>query len=337
MNDEMFKQALFSAMRGDHSGNAGGDDEMFITSIKDANILLKLHMDPNGACYRKQLVDYITDPENRVFSEADVYHNLIMDLFRSGDHDAAIKVCDFALDRAPKNMDLLADAIKACGDSSQFDLGETYLAKANDIPRKHWSWRMFLYGVDFLHTKLKAYPDSEELFTRAYNLAKEYVQFFPTDEHGYNQQAEILISVNRRADAMNDLYRFITERQGNATLICAQCCVTLLNLLDESNDYDRIIEICDKGMCNTAQEQPSASLGFFVYRKALALDAKAHNNGFRSETLKEAMAYYQAAYDLNQGRQYVETIEQRYALLRIHTEKDKFVPLVKRSLCVEET
>lgn len=338
MNDDMFKRALFNAMQNNHSDDTDNNEEMCVSSIKDANVLLKLHMDPNSASYRKRLVEYVTNPENRVFSEPDVYHNFVMDLFRAGDYDAAIKVCDFVLEYAPKNTDMLADAIKACGDSSQFDRGETYLLKANELGDgyKYWSWRLFLYAVDFLHTKLKAYPDDAGLFNRAYDLAKKYVEKFPKDEHGYNQQAEILITVNRQEDAMADLYRFITDRNGDSTLICAQCCVTLLNLLDDSNDYKRIIEICDKGMCNTAQEQPSAALGFFVYRKALALDAMAHNDGFREGTVKDAMKYYQAAYDLNQGRSYTEVIEQRYALLRIHMDPAKFVPLVKRSLFVNE-
>ena len=332
--------AFLNSLRSDEPAAEREDNEMFVSSIKDANTLLAQHMYPTSANakYRRQLVDYITDPDNCVYGDPDVYHNFIMDLFRVGDFSAAIKVCDFVLSRAPKNMDMLADAIKACGDSCQFELGEKYLEKAMAIPKELWHWRLFLYGIDFLHTKLKAHPDNDNLYQRAYALSEEYIEKFPADEHGYNQQAELLVTRNKRDEAIKKLYTFITATNplglNGGELICAQCCVTFLNLMDDSSDYDKIIEICDKGMACTTQEQPSAAIGFFIYRKALALDAKACNDDFRVGTVLEALACYQTAYDLNQDRSYARTIEQRYALLRPHVKE--FAPLVKRPLYIEE-
>ena len=335
MDNELMKQlALLNAMRNDDD-----DGEMFVSSVKEANYLLKQHMDPSGAKYRIQLVNYITDPRNRVLSEPDIYHNFIMDLFRVGDYDAAIKVCDFALKDAPKNMDILGDAMKACGDSSQFKRGEEYLDIAMSIPMHHWSWRLFLYSIDFIQTRFKANPDSEELYERAIDLAEQYIKYFPNDEHGYNQIGEILICANRRTEAIEKMKEYIFETKPDgprSALICAQCCVTLLNLLDDSNQYDEIIDICDKGMLNTAQEQPSARIGYFMYRKALALDAKAHVEHFRiPKTIASALQCYQVAFDLNQDRDYANTIQQRFALLRMHA--DEPVNLIKRPLYVEES
>lgn len=337
-NDMMEKLALLKALQGSHEDDS--EDDIFVSSIADASILLQNHMNPGGALYRRRLVDFITDPANRVLSECDVYHNFIMDLFRVGDYDLALKVCDFALQFAPYHRDMLGDAIKACGDSSQFEKGEQYLARAMQIPYSLWSFRLFLYSVDFLKTKLSAYPMDKNLYQRSLALADEYIRNQPYDEHGYNQKAELLIMMNERAAAIAELKHYIfdtrpDEMDSKSELITAQCCVTLLDILDDSNDYDFIIRICDRGLRNTTQEQPSASMGYFVYRKALALDAKAHVQNFEvPTTIASALSFYQSAYDLNQDRQYGRTIEQRYAVLRPHA-KD-FRPLVKRTLFVTE-
>lgn len=336
-NEMMEKLALIDALRGNLNDS---DEEIYVSSIKDASSLLKQHMNPSGARYRRDLVDYITNPANRVLGECDVYHNFVMDLFRVGDYDLALKVCDYALESAPYDRDMLGDAIKACGDSSQFEKGDAYFEKAREMPLDKWSGLLFYYGVGFLKTKLKAYPLNEDIYKETLELADAYIENFPFDEHGYNQKAELLVMMNHRTQAIAELKKFIFDvqpdvRDSKSELITAQCCVTLLNILDDSNDYDFIIQICEKGLRNTTQEQPSAAIGFFVYRKALALDAKAHSENFKiPETITDALKFYQSAYDLNQDRQYSCTIEQRYAVLRPFSKN--FQPLVKRGLYTEE-
>lgn len=341
MDDEMMKKlALLSALHGQSDTDDSDNSDFFVSSIHDATILLQQHMTPGGAHYRRRLVEFITDPENRVLSECDVYHNFIMDLFRVGDYDLAIQVCEYALEYAPYNRDILGDAIKACGDSSQFEKGDAYLERAMQIPRERWSFRLFLYSIDFLKTKLNAYPLDDDLYQRALSLADDYIRYLPFDEHGYNQKAELLILMNQREQAISELKQYIFETQPDekdsiSELITAQCCVTLLSILDDSNNYDFIIQICEKGLRNTTQEQPSAAIGFFMYRKALALDAKAHTENFRvPDTVTDALKFYQSAYDLNQDRQYSRTIEQRYAVLRPYAKH--FEPLVKRDLYTTE-
>ena len=107
--------------------------------------------------------------------------------------------------------------------------------------------------------------------------------------------------------------------------------VNLVKTAKESNDYDFIIRICDRGLRNTAQEQPAAQIGFFVFKKALAMDAKAHIQNFEvPTTVNAALKLYQAAYDLNRNRLYESTIEERYAVLRPYSQEDR--PLLRREL-----
>ena len=339
MDEETMKKlALFNGVLKDR--NDTDDSAVFISSLNDAKILLRQHMTPSGAEYRRKVVEYMVNPANRVLSECDEFHNFIMDLFRVGDYDLALKVCDFALVQAPLNRDILGDAIKACGDSSQFEKGDKFLERAMEIPRERWSFRLFLYSVDFLKTKLCANPLDDNLYTQALSLADDYIKYLPFDEHGYNQKAELYLLMNQREKAISELKRYIFETQpdekdSKSELITAQCCVTLLNILDDSNNYDFIIDICERGLRNTTQEQPHASIGFFVYRKALALDAKAHDEKFKvPDTITMALRFYQAAYDLNQDRGFGDTIEQRYAVLRPYASS--FEPLVRRNLYKNE-
>ncbi len=343
MSEEMIRNLMREAAR-PKSGRRDDDDGMFVSSLQEANLLLDMHASPGDARYRRQLIDYITDPENEVFASCDNYHNFLMDLFRMGEYFIALKVCDFALKLAPLNRDILGDALKACGESSQFDRGDQYLAVAETIPTKFWSFRLFLYSIDFLKEKLDAYPGDTAIYDKALALSNEFISCFPYDEHGYNQHAELLIAMNKRDEAIADLKRSIMEIQPDpnnrkSALICAQCCITLLNLLDDSNDYNHIIEVCDTGLRHTTQEQPSANIGFFMYRKALALDAKAHQEEFRApDTLIQAMNCYQAAYDLNQDRGYAKTIEKRFAVLKPHAAKHGYTdPLVVRPLSVKQS
>lgn len=74
-----------------------------------------------------------------------------------------------------------------------------------------------------------------------------------------------------------------------------------------------------------------------MYRKALALDAKACSENFRSpDAVLEALKCYQAAYDMMSDVDYRCTITLRYAALRVHVEESKFHPLEERPLVVRE-
>lgn len=344
MNEELLKMLRMQQLLQSQGDEAAGEadeaekeEEMYISSFKDAYGMLKLYLTPSRARQRQRLVQYVT--ENRLQGNCGLIHNFLVDLFRAGDYQQSLSLCDMALAFAPHHRDILGDAIHACSECGQFQTGMHYLEIAKEIPTDYWSQRLFIYSIDFLKTMLEAEPTDRGLFEQAMELAEEFIRVFPFDQHGYNQKAELLDTMNRRREAIQALEEAIystspDQNDRRASLVCAQCCVTLLNLLDDSSDYDRIIEIAEMGMKHTTQEQPSASIGFFMYRKALALDAKAHCDNFRKETVNSALRFYQAAYDLNQGRDYARTIEQRYAVLRPHAES--FTPLVKRPFFVEE-
>ena len=177
------------------------DGDIFVSTVTEAIALLLMHKEPGGARYRRRLIRFITDPKHQVYDSPNIYHNFVMHLFKLRDYIAALEVCDFVLRFAPQSRDILGDAIRACGESCQFERGERYLARAMEIPKELWCWRLFCYSVDFLKEKMIAYPADMAVAERAIALADEFVERFPYDEHGYNQRAEIDICLNRRAAA----------------------------------------------------------------------------------------------------------------------------------------
>lgn len=333
----MEKLALLKALQ---DSREDSDQELYVSSLNDADILLKGHMNASGAKFRRRLVEYMVDPAHRVMGPPGQYHNFIMDLFRVGDFDLGLKICEMLLEFVPYHRDILGDAIKACGDTFQFDKGEEYLQRAEQISHELWSFRLFCYSVEFLKNKLNANVRDDKLYQRALHLAEEYIHYYPFDEHGYNLKAELMILRNQRTEAIATLSSYIFDTSPDkgdrkSELVTGQCCVSLLNLLDCSSQYGEIIKICNRGLRNTTMEQPSASIAFFLYRKALALDAIATARGYEVPAeVEAALECYQAAYDLNQDHDYGRTIEMRYAVLRPHSKA--FKPLVKRPLFVTE-
>ena len=148
MNEELMARLALDSILGGNGNNESNEDEVFCTSIKEAIICFKSHMYPNGARYRRELVDFICEESNNVYGAADEFHNLIMDVFETGDYFSGIKLCQYALRTYPYNCDILGDAIKAASDGGRFDLAEKFYSAASTMDRSIWNFRLFLYSVN---------------------------------------------------------------------------------------------------------------------------------------------------------------------------------------------
>ena len=60
MNEELMARLALDSILGGNGNNESNEDEVFCTSIKEAIICFKPHMYPNGARYRRELVDFIS-------------------------------------------------------------------------------------------------------------------------------------------------------------------------------------------------------------------------------------------------------------------------------------
>ena len=59
MDDEMMKKlALLEAIRRQNEADEADDSDIYVSSVRDAILLLEKHMSPSGARYRKRLVEF---------------------------------------------------------------------------------------------------------------------------------------------------------------------------------------------------------------------------------------------------------------------------------------
>ena len=319
--------------------------DLCITSLEDAMTLLASHDGPAGAMYRQRIVSSLIN--NNVRGLPALFHNFISSLSDSGDHILILQLCKYLLTLAPLDRDILADAILACANSCNWELGMEYFSKSQTIPKDRWNDKLFLYSGIFLRTRFNSYPNNDTYFEEAMSLAEDFIKYLRYDEHGYQLKASLYVYAQRRQDAMDFLLNVIRNGYSDEDIkieknriVATQCCMQLLDLLDDTCDYDLIIEICDKGLRYT-HDQVSARIPYFAYRRALAYDAKVYADGFQNkDKIVEALTEMQSAYTLvNNDRRNIanedEIIAQKYEALRRYAG-EKFVPLIKRSLTITE-
>lgn len=320
------------------------DGNLFVATLADAEILLDSNHGPSGAKYRKKLIDGLI--KNDVRDDPRRYHNFISALSGCGDYRLILRLCDYLLTFAPLDRDILADAILTCGKLCEWELGMGYLSKAELISKERWNDKLFIYTGEFLKARFNAYPNDDAYYQDAMSFAEEFINYCKHDEHAYSLKAELLVYAQRRQEAIEFLldtirngYSDDEEKNEKTRIVATQCCVDLLELLDDTCNYDLIIEICDKGLRYT-HDQRSARISSFVYRRALAYDAKVYAQNFANkDDIVIALMHMQSAYTLVTNGEIIanedKIIEDKYEALRPYAG-EKFVPLIKRSLAISE-
>lgn len=261
-----------------------------------------------------------------------------------GDYWSAKKICDYALEKKPYNIDLLANAIRAASAMGEFDIVWKYIEKAEQIDYKLWNWRLFLFGIHAYKEYLSACMPGDEnsVWETAIKLVHKYQECFPTDERAWNAEAELQLEHNNVKEAGEILYRAIfqpVDVDGEyKPMLARHCCVTYIDkILEDTEDYDMIIRVAKKGIQNTAEEQPSSEIGYFIYRMAMANDAKCIKENYDNEgRIEETLRLYENALQLVKEEAFTDTISKRYAILQQHVkdEQMKNKQLVKRQLIV---
>ncbi len=282
-----------------------------------------------GARYR-EVARRVVDPDNDIYGTPDEFFNLVNLYLTAGDFSYAYDLCKRALDMYPHDIDLLSSTLRAAVGCARFDLCEAVIEIMRTIPMKFWNWRAFLFLIDFYKTYLCAckVDKIDEVLEQGLQVARDYQRMLPLDERGYDSEAELLLFANRVEEAQAVLERAIfgtvaTPDGAAVSLVAPACCVTMLDrVLGQSTDYRLIVRVAQRGVRNTAQEQPSANIGYFMYREALALDAQVcdardDQDGFRNlERVRAALVAYRCAWGMLDDRPaYRATIKRRYSIL----------------------
>ena len=283
-----------------------------------------------GGEYFRKAARSVLDPGNDVFGTATEFFNYMNSYLCAGDYYTALKLSRRALELYPYNVDLISAALQAANGCAQFDTCAELLERARRIPQAIWNWRLFIFTIEYYQAYLYSCDPAliEGVLDDALAVARDYQRCLPRDERGYDKEAELLLYANRVEEAQAVLERAIfgkvTLADGTtASLVAPQCCVTMLDdVLGDSTDYELIARVAQRGVRNTAQAQPSANIGYFMYREALALDALVcdaadERDGFRNgERVRNALVAYRCAYGMLEGRSaFRTTIERRYSVL----------------------
>ena len=308
----------------------GNENEEFpfvsIAEARKAAFLSQLKGEAGG-WYLRAIVDWLIDSEN-VSMSANHLHDFNNLLIEKDDWLYVLKLAAFSLERYPYHIDPLGDAIQAASNLGDFDSGQRYVDVAVSIPKEYWDWYLAVWVCGFYKAHLNVCePDKRSAYLdKGLEIIRQYREHFPLDERAYNQEAEILLLANRKDEARAVLERAIFEQHESddgtpCRIAAAQCCVTYLDMVKGTDNYQEILRIAQKGIKDAAQDKPSARVGYFLLHEALALDAKLCSaedprNGYRNpEQVEEVLHAYEAAYQLNKGTVYSKAIEERYTIL----------------------
>lgn len=295
---------------------------------------------PMHAQLCRQMVEWIADPENQVCGNAGEYHALVNAANDSHDYYAALRIAQLGLEHYPYNMDLLANAMRVAGESGDFEQGENFLARLENVGRSYWDWSAYLYATDLLEAEMACAcgQQREQLIERMLKMSDDFVAAFPALDRAYNTKAEALILLNRKDQAERVLKEaiFNGSRAGERPILAPQCCLTYLEkLLSESNAYDTITKVAMQGLVATATNVNSANFGYFVYRIALAKDAQVVAAGFdNKDKVLEALNWYQNAFDCFSGS--AEYIAKRYLFIRQNSMNPIDRPLIDHPLALSD-
>lgn len=286
----------------------------------------------------RDLYDYImecdvneSDAEQKTIlgSETD-YHNLTVEFSRQNCAPYAASVAGLGVKVYPMSTTLLADAIKyyqEIGDSKSCRIG---YEKLKSISRKYWTWRTFVFVIDFLKDSLSTSSSIEE-FENNLEDAKQFIADFktyiPHEERSYVAEAELYQNENNYESAINAL------RDGVKNVgVAPQCCMKLADMYLELGKYSEVETYAKKGLLAAVQDQPTVSVAYLYYLLAMSMDAgrimkKQSDESVDESRIQEIVTAYQTADRLfkNEGRTSV-TYRKTIASKLIMIEMEEGVP-----------
>ncbi|MBS5450773.1 MAG: hypothetical protein KHY83_08735 [Coriobacteriia bacterium] len=310
--------------------NGPRSEELCFMSVDEANSALRgPRGELGGGAYYRRVAAAVLGSAGEVVGSAPDFFNFAMAYDDAGDYVTELAVCKRALELYPGDVDLLARAIDAAGECGRFDEGLRLIERLEQTPKRYWNHHYpFFDTTRFYQAYVTACPRDQidDIVGKAMDMALAYQKYLPIDERGYNLEAELHLYAGRVTEARRVLQRAIFEDvQGPdgtyGSLVAAQCCLTMLmQILGDSTDYDLIIKVAQRGIRNTARSQPAASVGYFVYRQALALDAiicdARERDGYGNpEKVREALMTYRCAYGRVTNEKYRSNIRDRYSIL----------------------
>lgn len=255
----------------------------------------------------------------------DDFHNLTVEFSR---HDCAPFAATTALigvETYPMSTDLLADLIKYSQEIGDTEMCQYGIGKLKIIDRKYWTWRTFVFVIDFLKDSMGSVKSVETFknnLEEAKNLIADFKRYIPHEERAYVAEAELNQNQNDYEAALAVLLEGVKN-----VAVAPQCCMKLADYYLELGEYTEAEKYARRGILTSIQDQPTVSVGYLYYILALSLDAKriiARQAGkiMDNSEVVGIMTAYQTADRLlvNEGRttvSYRRTIDARKIMLEM--------------------
>ena len=253
-------------------------------------------------------------------------HNLTNVFLTSHDFEYALNLAKLGLDRFPRSVTHLADAVQACARLGHIEEGMAFVNQALEIRMDRWDWYLVVWVASFFKYALDSLPDDEceALVSKAVDILNSYEACHAFDERVRNQKAEVLAAANHMAEAAEELEDAIFSPQRtpidkSMTLMPAsQCCMTYLQLFGSTVAARKIGDVARRGYASLAQNHQSASASAFLLYEAFALDSEISNqreyaDGFGNETkVTQLLDAYEIAYRQADDDETRELIRQRF-------------------------
>lgn len=318
MNDDASNSAT-SALNDDASNSAtsASDNAISFHSIKE------LRAELNGSKYSAtEIYDYFTSNYEAIQGSETDYHNLSVD-FSDFSETFSVFVAQVGVKNYPLSADLLADVIKYAQEIGDLDACKKGFLKLQAIDKKYWTWRTFVFVIDFLKDGLSQSKDVsafEADLKEAWKFIDEFKRWIPYDERAYLAAAEVYQRQNEHDNAIKALLEG-TEK----CAVAPMCCLKLSDIYMELGRYKDVEKYARKGILAALQEQPSVSVGYLYFLLAMSMDAqriqaKQTDRPFGKDKIQAIVTAYQTADDLlvNERRltvSYRSTIQARLIII----------------------
>ncbi|MEG1660846.1 MAG: hypothetical protein RR304_09835, partial [Bacteroides sp.] len=246
------------------------------------------------------------------------YHNFATELARADYYEAACEILKQGVIVYPKDTDLLADYMMYAHKCGKHDIAKEKYNQLKAIDRIDWSWRSFVFSIDYYIDVIKGQKGDERKATETTieGLIIEFKEQLGNEEKAYLAEADFLEAIGKREEAIEALKKVVDD---NTVAVCTQCCLRYVDRCLEKGDYDEVIQYSKKGITMT-EEQESVETTAFWYFWALAADHEWFNENLSLEepdkgSARKVIKLYDTMLRLEPNNRYASTASKRKRMI----------------------
>jgi len=216
--------------------------------------------------------------QTRFIGDADDFHNLSVEFANNEDEDYACRILEVGLRCFPENVDLLADYLAYCNETSDVDheerkkrieQAEEYRQKLNAIPRSSWGWRGFLFSITYLFEQIegkaqeKLSTDSDGTLSvqdEIKSLISDYKKYIPMDERAFTLEYRLAKLSESSREKLKKILLVVANGETPVRRV-PRIAFELAKLYFDEKDYPRTIEMLERCLVDGFSEKVDGEIG----------------------------------------------------------------------------